>query len=105
MKATLAVLADYANVTQDGKLNIMGIFHEVNAPFLPFPLPQMFLVASFKVESAEYGKEQLIRLALRDKNGGDSEMLYLEGQAQAPQPTSPASTALAIHRYRDLFGV
>jgi len=27
----VAVLADYANVSQDGKLNIMGIFQEIRA--------------------------------------------------------------------------
>ena len=34
----VAVLADYANVSQDGKLNIMGIFQEINPSFLPFPM-------------------------------------------------------------------
>lgn len=44
MDVNLALLADYANVSQDGKLNIMGIFQEVNPPVLPFALPQMYLV-------------------------------------------------------------
>jgi hypothetical protein len=47
MEVTVAVLADYANVSQDGKLNIMGIFQEINATSLPFVLPQMYLVMSF----------------------------------------------------------
>ncbi len=89
MRVTLAVLADHANVTQDGKLNIIGIFQEVNPPFLPFPLPQIFLVATFEAEPPDYGREQSIRVALRAKNGGDSEMLALEGQALVPQPTRP----------------
>jgi hypothetical protein len=29
MEATLAVTADYANVTADGKLNVLGIFGEI----------------------------------------------------------------------------
>src|SRR5215217_3944288 len=53
MEVKLAVLADYANVSQDGKLNIMGIFQEINAPSLPFPLPQMFLVVPFE-EAGDY---------------------------------------------------
>ncbi|MCX6382155.1 MAG: hypothetical protein NT023_22205 [Armatimonadetes bacterium] len=33
MDLTLAVLADYANITEDGKLNIMGVFGEIKALF------------------------------------------------------------------------
>ena len=43
MEVSLAVLSDYANVTGDGKLNIMGLFGEINPPVLPFSLPTMFL--------------------------------------------------------------
>ena len=41
MDVTVAVLADYANVSQDGKLNIMGIFQEINPPMLPGLAPKL----------------------------------------------------------------
>jgi hypothetical protein len=31
MKVDLFLTADYANITGDGKLNVMGIFREINA--------------------------------------------------------------------------
>jgi len=31
MKATLALLADAANVSEEGKLNVLGIFNNINA--------------------------------------------------------------------------
>jgi hypothetical protein len=88
---TLAVLADYANVSQDGKLNIMGIFQEVNPPALPFPLPQMYLVVSFAAGPAEFDTVKDIKFALLDNDG--NEMLALEGRAQVPRPQRPGMRA------------
>jgi hypothetical protein len=87
----LALLADYANVSQDGKLNIMGIFQEVNPPVLPFALPQMYLVLSFVAGPAEFGSTKNIRIALLESDG--SEMLTLEGQMEVPRPPRPGSRA------------
>lgn len=91
MEVKLAVLADYANVSQDGKLNIMGIFQEVNPPELPFALPQMYLVVSFEAGAAEFDSLKHIRFALLDSDG--NEMLALEGQVQVPRPDRPGSRA------------
>jgi hypothetical protein len=98
----LAVLADYANVSQDGKLNIMGIFQEVNPPVLPFQLPQMFLVVSFEAGPAEFDSMKNIRVALLDIDG--SEMLALEGQVQVPRPPRPGRRAF-INQVIGLNGV
>jgi hypothetical protein len=102
MDVTLAVLADYANVSQDGKLNIMGIFQEVNPPVLPFPLPQMFLVVSFEAGPAEFGSVKNVRIALLDSDG--NEMLALEGQVQVPRPPKPGRRAF-INQVIGLNGV
>jgi hypothetical protein len=97
MKLELAVLADFASLTQDGKLNILGIFHEVNPPMLPFPLPQLYLVTSFEAESEDYGKQRLIRVVLREENDVGAEMLAIEGLAQVPQPTRSGEIVLVNH--------
>ncbi len=91
MDVTLAVLADYANVSQDGKLNIMGIFQEINAVSLPIPLPQMYLVASFEAGPAEFDSQKQLRVVLLDNDG--NEKLALEGQVQVPRPPRPGSRA------------
>lgn len=91
MRVRLAVLADYANVSQDGKLNIMGIFQEVNPPVLPFALPQMYLVVAFEAGAAEFDTTKDIRFALLDSDG--NEMLALAGQATVPRPDRPGSRA------------
>jgi len=38
MRVKLAVLADYASITREGKLNILGIFDEINPQQLPATL-------------------------------------------------------------------
>ncbi len=91
MEVSLAVIADYANLAQDGKLNIMGIFQEVNPPVLPFPLPQMYLVVSFVAGPAEFDTTKDIKIALLDNDG--NEMLALEGQAHVSRPRRPGSRA------------
>jgi len=45
MDLTYLLAADYANITRDGKLNVMGIFSIINAPGFPAVHPQMYLVA------------------------------------------------------------
>lgn len=50
MQVPLAVLADYANVTADGKLNIMGIFDIIYAPQVSFVHPQMQLVMKLRTD-------------------------------------------------------
>ncbi len=87
----LAVLADYANVSQDGKLNIMGIFQEVNPPFLPFPMPQMYLVLSFSAGPAEFGTDRNLRVVLLHSDG--QEILELEAQMRVPTSNRPGSRA------------
>ncbi len=69
MRVPLAVLADYANVTIDGKLNIMGIFDVIIAHTLPTVHPQMQLVTRFEVEPAERGKTKQIEIKLLDADG------------------------------------
>lgn len=102
MDVNLAVPADYANVSQDSKLNIVGIFQEVNPPVLPFALPQMYLVVSFVAGPAEFGSVKNIRIVLLDNDG--NEMLALEGQAQVPRPPRPGRRAF-INQVIGLNGI
>lgn len=70
MEVPLAVLADYANVSREGKLNIMGIFGRVFASTLPFMLPQMQLIAVLRYEPVERGKTKTVEIELVDADGG-----------------------------------
>jgi len=70
MKVPLfAVLADYANVTNDGKLNIMGIFDVIHAPSFPAIYPQMRLVLRLQGSPAERGSLKSIEIKMLDADG------------------------------------
>jgi hypothetical protein len=62
----------------------MGIFQEINAPSLPFPLPQMYLVLTFEVGAAEFGSRKDLRIVLLDNDG--NELVALQGEVQVPKP-------------------
>ena len=55
MNVRLAVLADYANVTGDGKLNILGIFDRINLLQIPAVHPQMHLVLRIEAHPSGIG--------------------------------------------------
>lgn len=89
MDARLAVLADYANISQEGKLNIMGVFSDINPPVLPFPLPTMCLVAAFQASPAEVGQQKTLRIALLEDEG--KEVFALEQSFDIPPPKHAGS--------------
>jgi hypothetical protein len=77
MEVTLAVAADYANITNDGKLNIMGIFQEVNPSEFPAVLQQMFLVVAFEAGPAEFGSQKDVHIAFMDDDGNSKVTLNI----------------------------
>jgi len=69
MQVKLAVLADYANVTGDGKLNILGIFDRMTVREIPAVHPQMHLVLRLEAHSAEKDRLHTIEIRLQDPDG------------------------------------
>lgn len=84
MEVTLAVLCDYANTSQDGKLNILGVFGGINATALPVVIPQMFVVVSIEAAPTEAGQEFQFELLLWGEDG--NEILRLQQPLQFPTP-------------------
>lgn len=69
MNITFAVLADYASISRDGKLNIMGMFEQIGASSVPVRHPEMRLVLRMEVESAELGRDHRIEIRCMDEDG------------------------------------
>lgn len=93
MEATLAVAADYANVTSDGKLNIMGIFQEFNPAGFPAAGQPMFVVMSWIAGPAEVGSQKDVRVAFVDSEGAHN--LALDFQVTVPEPPRPGTPSIA----------
>lgn len=69
MDVDLAVIADGANVSQEGKLNILGIFDTIWARETPFRHSSMVFVVRFTAPFTEQGAYQL-EVRLMDADGG-----------------------------------
>ena len=65
----LAVLADYANVTAEGKLNILGIFDRISVLKIPVVHPQMHLILRLEMHPAERGRVHNLEIRLHDPDG------------------------------------
>ena len=62
MRVKIALLADYSNVSREGKLNILGIFDTLYAGSFPTVHPHMQLVIRFEAEPAEVGSTRQIEV-------------------------------------------
>jgi hypothetical protein len=102
MDVTLAVLADYANISKEGKLNILGVFSEINPPVLPWNLPQMYIVVSMQAEPSEAGTDMSFSILLWDGDG--KEILNLEQKLPIPAAGRPGARA-TINNIIGLAGV
>lgn len=69
MQVPLAVLADYANTTGEGKLNIMGIFDTIFAASAPVIHGQMQLVFRLRAQPADRGQAKGVEVRLLDADG------------------------------------
>ena len=100
----LATIADYANVTENGKLNIMGIFAQISPPQLPYVLPTMYIVLQLVANLAEVGSTKEIKISLIDEDG--AQLLEAVSNAVVPAPklakkgVSESQVVLSINNLR-----
>lgn len=69
MMLRYALLADFANATQEGKVNVMGIFDRLFAQSFPAVHRQLFLVTSIETEAEDEGHTRDIHLQLINADG------------------------------------
>lgn len=69
MTVTLALLADFANKSVDGKLNILGVFDTIYAESYPAIHPEMKLVIRFEMHPVETEETKKIQIQLRNDRG------------------------------------
>ena len=69
MQLRYALLADFANVTQDGKLNILGVFDNLYALTFPAVHRQLFLVDSIESDREDEGQTREVRIQMINADG------------------------------------
>jgi hypothetical protein len=83
----LALVADYANVSREGKLNIMGIFDQIYADAVPALHPQMQLIITIVADRSEASKEHSIIIELIDADN-IAKLARIEGTVKFEKPPS-----------------
>jgi len=73
VEVTFLQVADYANITKDDKLNVMGLFSNISVNAFPSVHPEMYLVAQLRASAAEYGRQ--IKLSVKLLNEDATEQL------------------------------
>lgn len=72
MEITLALLAEAANSTPDGKLNIHAAFTALGFEQFPATVPKTVLVLRFEIGDGDWGAQQWITVTIYD---GDEQVI------------------------------
>jgi hypothetical protein len=83
MQITLAVLADAANLSREGKLNILGVFDAIYAPKFPVVHPKLQVVLRLAAGVGETAGRKHLELHLIDADG--RKLLQLGGELVLPE--------------------
>lgn len=86
MVVKLAALADYSNISREGKLNILGVFDLIRARTFPVRHRSMQLIMILEAEPAEAGSDKDIQVKLMDADG--QKVFEISGQMKLPHPKS-----------------
>jgi len=94
MRVVFGLIADSAEISEHGKLNIMGVFSSIRASAFPAVHPKMCLVIRFEVLSVEFGVEKDLRIALVGPSG--KEAVAVEGKFKVNLDDPSATIPLMV---------
>ncbi len=83
MHISFALFADAANLSQEGKLNILGVFDAVQVGSLPAVHPRAHLVVRLKGDRSDVGSHSV---TLRWSNPADDELWSSTGEITVGPP-------------------
>lgn len=98
MKIVMAFLADEANISQEGKLNVMGVFDRISAGTFPVTHPRMVFAFRVHMDSGDSGRGFPVQVRLVDDLGDP--LFEASGEIGAPL-IAPGDFATA----NQLFGL
>ncbi|MDZ4672893.1 MAG: hypothetical protein SGI84_00475 [Gemmatimonadota bacterium] len=103
MEVQLAVLADGANVSQEGKLNILGEFNTIYGTEPPLLHPLMYFVAKVNISAGD-GPSVVLRLRVVDAEGAPAAPeLALHAAGKPPSDGTPAPLLVVIPIVQAVF--
>ena len=94
MRIPLALLADHASLTNDGKLNILGIFEAFRAKEIPTTLAAMSVV--FQLVEDTPRTSEPYRVAVRCRAPDGREVFMLDGKLNVRDGSEPLNVPQII---------
>lgn len=86
----------------EGKLNILGIFDEINPTSLPVKLPIFYVVVSYDAGPTEFETDKTLGIALQTEDGRI--LVTLEQPVHVPRPARPGTRA-TVNQLHALAGL
>jgi hypothetical protein len=96
----MALIADEANISQEGKLNVLGVFDRIASPTFPMVHPKMVFVFRIEAGYGDGGEAIPVRVRLVDADGG---VLFEAGGEIVAPAVEPGEFATA-HQLFTLLG-
>ena len=97
MDVSLALLADAANTSRDGKLNLLGIFDAIQAPTFPTTHPSMTLVLRLEASAADGNRAHDLDVRFIDADGARLFKIDARGGRAAGDGAGAAASVHAPH--------
>lgn len=85
MELLTILAADYANIAQGGKLNVMGIFRNIYATSFPARHLSMILVVKLGADIGEFDDDRSLTIKLMDQDG--NELMRFSSPIKIPKPS------------------
>jgi hypothetical protein len=92
VRIPMAFLADEANVSQEGKLNVLGIFDRIAAAQFPVLHPRMVFAFRVQAEYSDAEQSLPVRVRMVDEDGG---VMFEANGEISPPPVPPGEFATA----------
>lgn len=96
MEVKFAHVCDYASISQEGKLSVMGIFDRIGAPQVPVVHPQMYVAFGLDLDYTEVGRPFTVEVQMVDSDGEPIWKAKAQGIPHMPVTAKPGDRNVVV---------
>lgn len=97
----MAILADEANVSQEGKLNVLGIFDRIAAAAFPVVHPKLIFAFRVQADASDGGRTFPVEITMEAPDG----TVIFEANGEIGAPIVPAGEFTTFNQLFNLVGI
>jgi hypothetical protein len=102
MKITFAHICDYATVSREGKLSVMGLFSQINAQTFPAAHALAYVAFQAEVDHEDVAREFTLEIRLVDADG--EALFHANAKGQIPPPPNKPRPGEKLH-FQEIFAI